>query len=208
LTQCSFFLSFSIDKQTEPVEKKFGLVRFVFLFSGRNSISGKSFINKASWDLHMKPMYLSRSQHDKLTSELKNMKQVERPKVIRDIAEAREYGDLSENAEYAAAKEKQALIERKIARLEETLARARVMTEEMMSSEKVHIGSRVKLVDIHSNEEVVYEIVPTAEFNTFDPDAVSGDSPVGKALIGKGVNDTVEIKVPAGTLTYRVIEVM
>jgi transcription elongation factor GreA len=169
---------------------------------------GLSFDNKASWDLHMKPMYLSPAQHDKLTNELKTMKKVERPKVIRDIAEAREHGDLSENAEYAAAKEKQALIERKIARLEETLARARVMTEEMMSSQRVHIGSRVKLVDVNSKEEIVYEIVPTAEFNTFDPDAVSGDSPVGKALIGKAVDDTVEIKVPAGTLTYRVVEVM
>jgi transcription elongation factor GreA len=156
----------------------------------------------------MKPMFLSSNQYEKLTAELTQLKRIERPKAIKDVAEAREHGDLSENAEYAAAKEKQALIERKIARLEETLSRARVMSVEMMSSTQVHIGSRVKLRDIHSNEEVIYELIPTAEFNTFDPDAVSGDSPVGKALIGKAVNDIVEINVPSGSISYRVIEIL
>ncbi len=156
----------------------------------------------------MKPMYLSQAQFDKLHSELTQLKRVDRPNVIKDIAEAREHGDLSENAEYTAAKEKQALIERKIARLEETLARSRVMSEEMMQSPQVHIGSKVKLVDVSSKEEIIYEIVPTAEFNTFDPDAVSGDSPVGKALIGKSVDDLVEIKVPSGILSYRVVEIL
>jgi transcription elongation factor GreA len=156
----------------------------------------------------MKPLFLSSDQHAKLSAELVNLKKVERRKAIKDIAEAREHGDLSENAEYAAAKEKQALIERKIARLEETLSRARVMSDEMMKSTQVHIGSRVRLRDIHSGEQVVYELVPTAEFNTFDPDAVSSDSPVGKALIGKSVDDIVEIRVPSGVISYRVIEIM
>ncbi|MBN1998059.1 transcription elongation factor GreA [candidate division KSB1 bacterium] len=155
----------------------------------------------------MKPMYLSQAQFDKLHSELIQLKKVDRLDIIKAIAEAREHGDLSENAEYSAAKEKQVLIERKIARLEETLARSRVMSEEMMNSSQVHIGSKVKLVDVASKEEIIYEIVPTAEFNTFDPDAVSGDSPVGKALIGKSVNDIVEIKVPAGILSYKVVEI-
>jgi len=156
----------------------------------------------------MKPVYLSPEQHEKLSSELRHLKAKERKKAISDIAEAREHGDLKENAEYAAAKEKQVLIERKIARLEETLSRSRVMTEDMMRSGVVHVGARVKIIDAHSNEEIIYEIVPTAEFNTFDPDAVSADSPVGKALIGKKVDDMVEIQVPAGKISYRVVEIL
>jgi len=156
----------------------------------------------------MKPMYLSRAQYDKLQSELHYLKYTERPKLIKDIAEAREHGDLSENAEYAAAKEKQALVERKIARLEEKLAMARVMTDEMMNTDQVHVGCRVKLIDIERDEELEYELVPTAEFNTFDPDAVSVDSPVGKALVGKSVEDIVEIKVPAGTIKYKIVEIL
>ncbi len=156
----------------------------------------------------MKAMYLSQEQFDKLHNELNYLKKEERTKAINAIAEAREHGDLSENAEYDAAKEKQSLVERKIARLEETLSRARVMTEEMLNNSKVHIGSRVKIVDTKNKEEIIYEIIPTAEFNTFDPDAVSIDSPVGKALVGKEVDDLVEIQVPAGTLSYKIVEIM
>ncbi len=155
----------------------------------------------------MKPLYLSQEQHDKLKRELDELKRGERLKIIKEIAEAREKGDLSENAEYHAAKEKQTLIERKIARLEETLSRARVMSEEMKNSNKVHIGCRVKLIDLRTEEVTTYELVPTAEFHTYELDAISVDSPVGKALIGKSVNDIVEIKIPAGTITYRVMEI-
>ena len=156
----------------------------------------------------MKPMYLSQEHYDKLASELDYLKRVERKAMINAIAEAREHGDLSENAEYSAAKEKQVLVERKIARLEETMSRARVMSEEMKNSTQVHTGCKVKLIEMDNREEVIYELVPTAEFNTFDADAVSVDSPVGKALIGKSVDDIVEIKVPAGTIKYRVLEIL
>lgn len=156
----------------------------------------------------MKPVYLSPEQHEKLAAELYQLKTKERPQVIEAIATAREHGDLSENAEYDAAKEKQALIERKIGRLEETLARARIMTNEMMSSGVVVVGCKVKALDVDADEEVVFEIVPTAEFNTFDPDAVSADSPVGKALLGKKVGDIIEIKVPAGTISYKIVELI
>jgi len=155
----------------------------------------------------MKPLYLSEEQHDKLKAELRQLKREERSKVIKDIAEAREKGDLSENAEYHAAKEKQVLVERKIARLEETLSRARLLSEDMKNSSQVHVGSRVKLVDVKTKEEMVYELIPTAEFHTYDLEAISIDSPVGKALVGKSVDDIVEIKVPAGTITYRVLEI-
>jgi len=155
----------------------------------------------------MKPMYLSKEQFDKLSTELAQMKREDRNKVIREIAEAREKGDLSENAEYHAAKEKQVLVERKIARLEETLSRARVMTEEMMNNDQVHVGSRVTLMDSKTKRQIAYELVPTAEFNTYDVDSVSIDSPVGKALLGKKVNDVVEIKIPAGVVSYHVVKI-
>jgi len=155
----------------------------------------------------MKPMYLSKEQFDKLTSELAQMKREDRNKAIRDIAEAREKGDLSENAEYHAAKEKQALVERKIARLEETLSRARIMTDDMMNNDQVHVGSRVTLMDVKTKRQIAYELVPTAEFHTYDVDAVSVDSPVGKALVGKKFNDIVEIKIPAGLVSYRVVKI-
>ena len=155
----------------------------------------------------MKAMYLTQEQYDKMAEDLKYYKTVERKKAIEDIATAREHGDLKENAEYAAAKEKQALIEGKILRLEETLSRARVMTEEMLSMNIVRVGSRVKLYDTKWEEEIEYEIVPSAEFNPSDLDAVSVDSPVGKALVGKSVDDMVEIEVPAGTIEYKVVEI-
>ncbi|MBN1465715.1 transcription elongation factor GreA [candidate division KSB1 bacterium] len=155
----------------------------------------------------MKAMYLTREQYDKMTQELNYFKTVERKKAIADIATAREHGDLKENAEYAVAKEKQAFLEGKILRLEEALSRARILTDEMMALKTIRVGSRVKLYDTKWDEEVEYEIVPSAEFNPSDLDAVSVDSPVGKALVGKEVDDIVEIQVPAGTLHYKVIEI-
>ena len=155
----------------------------------------------------MKAMYLTQEQFDQLSGELKYYKTVERKKAIEDIATAREHGDLKENAEYAAAKEKQALIEGKILRLEETLSRSRVMTEEMLALDIVRVGSRVKLYDIKWEEEVEYEIVPSAEFNPSDMDAISIESPVGKALLGKSVDDIVEVEIPAGTIQYKVVEI-
>ncbi len=155
----------------------------------------------------MKVMYLTKEQYDRLVADLKKLKAVDRKKAIADISTAREHGDLKENAEYAAAKEKQALVEGKILRLEETLSRARVMTDEMLNSDVVRVGSRVKLYDTKYDEELEYGIVPSAEFNPSDLDAVSIDSPVGKALVGKEVNDIVEIQVPSGTIQYKVVEI-
>ena len=155
----------------------------------------------------MKPMYLSQEQYQRLTSELDNLKNGDRPKVIAAIAEARSHGDLSENAEYDAAKEKQFLLERKIARLEETLSRARVIREDDTDSTKVRIGSKVTLIDTKTNEEMIYELVPTAEFDSPDLDSISVDSPVGKALVGKEVGDMVEISIPAGVVVYKVLQV-
>ncbi len=155
----------------------------------------------------MKAMYLTQEQFDRLAADLKKMKSVDRKNAIEDIATAREHGDLKENAEYAVAKEKQVFVEGKILRLEETLARARVMTEEMLNSNVVRVGSRVTLYDTKFDEEVEYEIVPSAEFNPSELDAISVDSPVGKALVGAEVDDIVEIKVPAGMLQYKIVQI-
>jgi len=157
--------------------------------------------------MEMKPVYISQEQHDKLHAELHQLKYTERPQIISAIAEAREHGDLRENAEYAAAKEKQVLVERKINRLEEMLSRSRVIESDQISFDRVHVGRKVKLVDIERNEEIVYEVVPSAEFLSNDLEAVSVDSLVGKALVGKAIGEIVEIKVPVGILRYRVTEI-
>ena len=156
----------------------------------------------------MKAMYLSQEQYDKLRADLDQLKRLDRKEIIQAIAEAREQGDLRENAEYAAAKEKQGLVEGKISRLEETLSRSRILTEEMMDNSRVMVGCRVKLEETGTDEEIEYHLVPTAEFNSIDLDAISVDSPVGKALIGKEVGDVVAIKVPAGKIEYKVLEIV
>ena len=155
----------------------------------------------------MQPMYVSQDQYDRLKGELDKLKLQERPKVVAAIAEARAHGDLSENAEYDAAKEKQYYLERKIARLEETLARARVMQDGDHNPGRVRIGCRVKLIDVTTNEETIYELVPTAEFDASHIDSISVDSPVGKALVGKQVDDIVEIQIPRGMVNYRIAEI-
>ncbi|MBN1542731.1 transcription elongation factor GreA [candidate division KSB1 bacterium] len=156
----------------------------------------------------MKPVYISQQQHDQLQAELHVLKYTERPKIISAIAEAREHGDLRENAEYAAAKEKQVLVERKISRLEEMLSRARLLDSDQMNSDRVHVGRKVKLIDVETEEEILYELVPSAEFLGDELTAVSVDSPVGKALVGKAIDDIVEIHVPVGVLKYRVTEIL
>ena len=156
----------------------------------------------------MKAMYLSQEQYDKLVEDLRRLKTVDRPNVISDIAEAREHGDLKENAEYAVAKEKQALIEGKISRLEDTLSRSRIMTPEMEGNDNVRVGSRVKLLDTETGDIEEYELVASAEFMASSLEAVSVESPMGKALVGKVVDDVVEIEVPKGTLTYKVSEIL
>ncbi len=156
----------------------------------------------------MKPVYVSSEQHKKLTEDLHTLKYKERPNVIDAIARAREHGDLRENAEYDAAKERQELVERKIARLEEMLSRARVLEENLVDSDRVHVGRRVKLIDVETDEEMICELVASAEFISAEVEPVSVDSPVGKALVGKAIDEIVEIKVPAGTLRYKVTEIL
>ena len=150
-------------------------------------------------------IYLSPEGYDNLKDELKELKQVKRPELSKKIAEARDFGDLKENAEYHAAKEAQVLLENRISRIEQTLSRAKVLSKNDMAKDKVTILSIVKLKDLNHQTEVEYTLVSPVE-SDFKLNKISTISPVGKALLGKKKGDIVEIKVPAGTLKYQIMD--
>ena len=142
----------------------------------------------------------------KLESELHNLKVVKRKEVAQKIKEAREQGDLSENAEYDAAKDEQRDIEARIEELEKILKNAEVVVEDEVDLEKINIGCRVRILDMEYNEEMEYKIVGSTEANSLKG-KISNESPVGKALIGAKVGDIVEVETQAGTITYKVLEI-
>ena len=142
----------------------------------------------------------------KLKDELHQLKTVERPKISGQIAEARDKGDLSENAEYDAAKEAQGLLEAKIAKMEETISNARLIDESQLDNSKVLILSTVRLKNLAMNKEMKYTLVAENEANLKEG-KISVDSPIGKGLLGKKVGDVAEIKVPNGTLKMEVLEI-
>ncbi|NNM71325.1 transcription elongation factor GreA [Enterovirga aerilata] len=141
-----------------------------------------------------------------LEEELKHRQQVERPRIIEAIAEARAHGDLSENAEYHAAKESQSLNEGRIQELESMIARAEIIDVAKLSGDKVKFGATVKLVDEETEQERIYQIVGDPEADV-KSGRVSISSPVARALIGKGVGDTVEVSTPGGGKSYEIVEV-
>tara|TARA_B100001121_G_C18553650_1_gene556782 strand:- start:197 stop:670 length:474 start_codon:yes stop_codon:yes gene_type:complete len=140
---------------------------------------------------------------EKLELELKNLKTIERPSVIKSIAEAREHGDLSENAEYHAAKEKQSFIEGRIADLENKISRAEVIKTEKLSSDKIIFGATVTIADIENKKKIVYQIVGTEEAEV-ENGKISISSPLAKALLGKKIDDTVEVYSPGGSKEYEI----
>jgi transcription elongation factor GreA len=142
----------------------------------------------------------------RMEAELKNLKSVERPAVIAAIAEARAHGDLSENAEYAAAKEKQSFIEGRINELEARIARADVIDVSSLKPDTVKFGARVKLIDVDSEEETTYQIVGEYEAD-IKQNQVSITAPIAKALINKKVGDTVEVKTPKGSKEYEILAI-
>lgn len=141
-----------------------------------------------------------------LEDELKHLITVEREQVKQAIAEARELGDLKENAEYSAAKEKQSHIEGRILDVQSKLARARVVDTTNIKLEKIVFGATVKIFDNQKETELTYQIVGEDEAMT-DPNKISFTSPLGKALIGKEVGDEVIVKAPKGDLTYEVQDI-
>jgi transcription elongation factor GreA len=149
---------------------------------------------------------LTKESYEALQEELKRLIREERPKVILDIAEARSHGDLSENAEYDAAKNRQGFIEGRIMELQGKLARAHVVDLTGLKPDKVVFGATVTLYDTAAEEEITYKIVGEDEAD-IKFSKISCTSPVGKALIGHKLDDSVKVKVPAGTKEYEIIEI-
>ncbi len=150
--------------------------------------------------------YLTKEGYDKLVQELHDLKTKERAKIAAAIAEAREKGDLSENAEYDAAKEAQGLLELKISKLEAMLMNSRILSSEQIDNSKVYILSTVKLKNLAKGDIVTYTLVSQKEANLKEG-KISVESPIGKGLLGKEVGEIVEIKVPAGTLKFEILEI-
>ncbi len=149
---------------------------------------------------------MTREGHQRLQEELKKLVRVARPQVVQAIAEARSHGDLSENAEYDAAKERQAFIEGRIKELNDKIARAQVINPAELDSEKVVFGAKVTLFDVDSGNEVTYQIVGEDEAE-IKAGKLSVTSPVGKALIGHRLDDEVRIQVPSGLKVYEIIDI-
>ncbi len=144
--------------------------------------------------------------YQRLQEELKHLIRVERPKVVQDIAEARDHGDLSENAEYDAAKERQGFVEGRIAEINGKMARAQVIDASEIDTDKVVFGATVTVYDDESESESTYRIVGEDEAD-IKQGLISINSPVAKALIGHRVDDEVQIKVPSGTRIYEIIDI-
>jgi transcription elongation factor GreA len=142
----------------------------------------------------------------KLKKELDHLRDVERPKASQDIAEARDKGDLSENAEYDAAKEAQGMLEMRIAKLEEVVANARVIDESQLDVSKVLIHSTVKIKNKANNMTLSYKLVAQSEAD-LKTGKISVDSPIGKGLLGKKAGETAKVTVPNGTIEFEVLDV-
>ncbi len=142
----------------------------------------------------------------KLKDDLHNLKMVERPKITQQIAEARDKGDLSENAEYDAAKEAQGLLEARIAKMEGLLANARLVDNTNVDNSKVFILSKVKIKNLANKATMEYTLVAENEANLAEK-KISVDSPIGKGLLGKKVGETAEVQVPAGKIQFEILEI-
>lgn len=151
-------------------------------------------------------VYLTRERLVALEEELRNLKVKGRREIAQKIAEARGHGDLSENAEYEAAKEAQEHLEMRIAKLEGTLRRARIIEGKDLPNDKAYILSTVTVRDSKTKKEFKYTLVSPEESN-FEENKISVTSPVGSALLGKGKGETVRIAVPAGTLEYKIVDI-
>ena len=138
--------------------------------------------------------------------ELQNLKVVKRKEVAQKIKDAREQGDLSENAEYDAAKDEQRDIELRIEELEKLLKNAEVVVEDEIDLDKINIGCKVKLLDVEYNEEMEFYIVGSTEANSLQ-NKISNESPVGRALMGRVVGDSVDVETQAGNIQYKVLEI-
>ncbi|MCC6700432.1 MAG: transcription elongation factor GreA [Fluviicola sp.] len=142
----------------------------------------------------------------KLKDDLYEMKSVQRPRISEQIAEARDKGDLSENAEYDAAKEAQGLLEMRIAKMEELISKARIIDNSLMDNSKVFILSTVKIKNVSNGMEMQYTLVAESEADLKEK-KISVDSPIGKGLLGKKVNDIADIQTPNGIMQFEIIDI-
>jgi transcription elongation factor GreA len=151
-------------------------------------------------------IYVTLEGLQKLKEELDQLRNVERPSISRQIADARDKGDLSENAEYAAAKEAQGMLELRISKLEDIVARSRILDESKIETSSVRLLNRVKIRNKTNNSVMEYLIVPESEAN-FKLGKIAVSSPIAQGLIGKKVGDIVKIKVPSGTIPFEIISI-
>jgi len=154
----------------------------------------------------MSTIYLSQEGYDNLKSELNTLKSVDRPRIINQIAEARDKGDLSENAEYDAAKEAQGLLEARIAKLENDVANARILDEADMDTSTVHLLTKVTIKNTENSMEMTYVIVSESEAD-LAARKISATSPIGKGLLGKSVGEIADIDVPNGIMHFEIIKI-
>ena len=154
----------------------------------------------------MATTYMTAEGLQKLKDELQYLESVERPRVIAAIAEARDKGDLSENAEYDAAKEEQGILESKIAMIKGKIVDARIIDETDINTDEVQILTKVRVLNLNTNQEKVYQLVTEGEANILEG-KIATTTPIAKGLLGKKVGDTAEVVVPAGKLQFKVLEI-
>ncbi len=154
----------------------------------------------------MSTVYFTEEGLKKLKDELDHLKRVERPKISKQIAEARDKGDLSENAEYDAAKEAQGMLEMKISKMQDQVSNARVIDESQLDTSKVVILTKVKIQNVANKAVMEYTIVPANEAD-LKAGKISVETPIAKGLLGKSVGDEVEIQVPSGKMKFKILEI-
>jgi len=154
----------------------------------------------------MEKVPMTTNSHSSLEEELKKLKSDDRPNVIKAIAEAREHGDLSENAEYHAAKEQQSFIEGRILELEYKLTRAEVIDTSTIKSNKIIFGATTNLIDKNTNKELIYKIVGVDETDV-EKGLISVSSPVARSLMGKMIGDIAEVNTPGGKTVYEILNI-
>jgi transcription elongation factor GreA len=154
----------------------------------------------------VKEVILTPAGHKKLKEEIEHLSTVKRREVAERIKQAREFGDIAENSEYDDAKNEQAMLEHRIATLEERLKNARVIAKNEITTDVVSVGTRVRLRDVDAKETLEYTIVGSAEANPTEQ-KLSNESPVGKAIIGRKKGETVEVTAPRGSLKYKIMDI-
>ena len=150
--------------------------------------------------------YMTKAGYDKLVAEISELETIQRPEISRQIAEARDKGDLSENAEYDAAKEAQGLLEAKISQLKATLANTRIIDESRLGTEAVQILNKVRIRNTKTKAELVYTLVSDSEANLKEK-KISVNTPIAKGLMGRKAGDVVEVQTPGGLLSLEILEI-